>query len=213
MAPSLQAIVNYAAQYGFKIDKQTLSLINQAKKLGLVKDAQKDIGTVTAEGFKAVCLVLDKIVLALGDVVKAIKGINDQADDFTDEGKRAGDKWKDAGERARKAWDWVDRGDGRGPGDRQPDASHFASGGIAWAPQLAHIAERGPEIIMPLRDYRADAIPSTGGRSRAVNLTFNVNAIDRAGIETFLRRDARPILQRMLDHNDFNVPVGAVGGP
>jgi len=101
----------------------------------------------------------------------------------------------------------VTRGGGEGSG-----SSHFASGGIAWTPQLARIAERGPEIIMPLREYRADATPSAGGRNRSINLTFNVNAIDRAGVETFLRRDAKPILQRMFDHNDFNVPTGAVGG-
>jgi hypothetical protein len=99
-------------------------------------------------------------------------------------------------------------GEGSGSG-----VSHFASGGIAWTPRVARIAERGPEIIMPLREYRNDAIPHAGERNRAVNLTFNVHAIDRAGIETFLRRDARPILQRMFDHNDFNVPAGAVGGP
>jgi hypothetical protein len=67
-------------------------------------------------------------------------------------------------------------------------------------------------IVTPLRSYQAEANSGTGGRNRSVNVTFNVHAIDRAGVETFLRRDAKPILQRMLAHNEFQVGTASVGG-
>jgi hypothetical protein len=52
----------------------------------------------------------------------------------------------------------------------------------------------------------------TGQSGTPINLTFNVNAIDRAGIETFLRRDARPILQRMLANLELRPVAAGIGG-
>jgi hypothetical protein len=140
------------------------------------------------------------------------------AEDFSDEGDTAGDNWEDAGERARKAWDWVDGdggGGGRDGGGRgNPRGGGYAEGGIAWIPQLARIAEHEPEIIMPLRDYRADAIPAAGagGRNSNVNVTFNIRALDGTDMINVVRSKVVPILQNILNHNGLRVPTGVVGG-
>jgi hypothetical protein len=59
---------------------------------------------------------------------------------------------------------------------------------------------------------RVQITPTGKGGGRAVNITFNVNAIDRAGVETFLRRDARPILQRMLNNLELRPVAEGIGG-
>jgi hypothetical protein len=91
-------------------------------------------------------------------------------------------------------------GEGSGSG-----VSHFASGGIAWAPQLAHIAERGPEIIMPLRDYRAEAVQATG-RSGPVVVNIRPVVIDKKD------RYLIEFIQEGFDHNVFRIPTASVGG-
>ena len=95
-----------------------------------------------------------------------------------------------------------------GGGSQGSGSSHFASGGIAWTPQLAHIAERGPEIIMPLREYQT----ARGGRNSNVNLTFNIRALDGADMISVVHNKIKPILQNILNHNGLRVPTGAVGG-
>jgi len=100
-----------------------------------------------------------------------------------------------------------------------PGNPHYAAGGIAWVPQLAHLAERGPEIIMPLRKYRgaqtpADAgkYPQGGGPSGPINLTFNIKALDGADMINVVHNKIKPILQNILNHNGLRVPTGAIGG-
>jgi hypothetical protein len=66
-----------------------------------------------------------------------------------------------------------------------------------------------------LQAFGAGMAPKAAPTSQSgtpVNLTFNVNAIDRAGVETFLRRDARPILQRMLANLELRPVAAGIGG-
>jgi hypothetical protein len=51
----------------------------------------------------------------------------------------------------------------------------YAEGGIAYTPQVASLAERGPEIVLPL-----GAVPSGGGDGSG----DVVKAVDKAGLET-----------------------------
>ena len=102
------------------------------------------------------------------------------------------------------------------PGRHNPG---YAAGGIAWVPQLARVAEREPEIIMPLRKFRgaqtpADAgkYPQGGGPSGPVNLTFNIKALDGADMINVVHNKIKPILQNRLNHNGLRVPTGAIGG-
>jgi hypothetical protein len=110
----------------------------------------------------------------------------------------------------------------RRPPNREYERSRgrgYAAGGIAWVPQLARVAEREPEIIMPLRKFRgaqtpADAgkYPQGGGPSGPVNLTFNIKALDGADMINVVHNKIKPILQNILNHNGLRVPAGAVGG-
>ena len=110
----------------------------------------------------------------------------------------------------------------RRPPDREYERSRgrgYAAGGIAWVPQLARVAERGPEIIMPLRKYRGvqtpagtGKYPQGGGPSGPINLTFNIKALDGADMINVVHNKIKPILQNILNHNGLRVPAGAVGG-
>lgn len=82
----------------------------------------------------------------------------------------------------------------------------YASGGIAWTPQLAMVAEREPEIIMPLREYRTDATPSAGGRNGPITVNIKPLLIDKK--DHYLIE----FIQENLDHHVFRVPTAVVGG-
>ena len=111
----------------------------------------------------------------------------------------------------------------RRPPDREYERSQgrrgLATGGIAWAPQLVRVAEREPEIIMPLRKFRGAQNPADTGKyprggepSGPVNLTFNIKALDGADMINVVHNKIKPILQNILNHNGLRVPAGAVGG-
>lgn len=238
MAPTLQAIVNYAATYGLQLDAQTQSLVNQAKKMGLIKDAQKDTGTVLVEGFNRVCDILIAIAKVLGaDISGLMDDINIKVGTFYRKTEDVVTAWKlvegvmvpfnesleDAIALAKKLGIVVSEighdlvpfitaiGNGGGPavtggGRTGSNISRFASGGIAWTPQLARIAERGPEIIMPLREYRAEAAPSAGGRNGPVTVNIKPLLIDKK--DHYLIE----FIQDNFDHHVFRVPTAVVGG-
>ena len=227
LVPSLQEIVNYAAAYGFELDQQTQYLVDQAIAHGWIKEAQKGESDVLVEGFNRVCDILIRIAEVLGaDVSDLMTDISTTAGTFyktTDDTVTAwedmdgilepfNEDLKDAIELAKKLGITVaDIGEGlvphittTGGGTSGFSVSRYQEGGIAWTRQLAEVAELEPEIIKPLREYREERRP--------MNLTFNVNAIDRRGVEDFLRHEARPILQRMLDREELTAPLGSVGG-
>jgi len=93
-----------------------------------------------------------------------------------------------------------------------PGNPHYAAGGIAWVPQLARVAEHGPEIIMPLREYRAGAVPSVAGRNGPANVNFYVNTLDADSFEKVLKGKIVPGLQAVFDHNGLRVPTSVVRG-
>jgi len=107
--------------------------------------------------------------------LEAFGGMEDRAGDIGDDGTAAGDKWVDAARRAKKEWDGVGpgaggggEGDGGGGGSGGGGGGYeSATGGIAWTPQIASVAERGPEIIMDYGDFLAgdfsDAPAQPGG--------------------------------------------------
>jgi hypothetical protein len=82
---------------------------------------------------------------------------------------------------------------------------HAASGGVFTRPTLAHIAEREPEIVMPLRDYRAEAVQATG-RSGPVVVNIRPVVIDKKD------RYLIEFIQEGFDHNVFRIPTASVGG-
>jgi hypothetical protein len=93
-----------------------------------------------------------------------------------------------------------------------PGNPHYAAGGIAWVPQLARVAERGPELIMPLRKLRADAMPSAGRPSGPANVNFYVNTLDADSFEKVLKGKIVPGLQAVFNHGGLRVPTGVVRG-
>ncbi|MBE3088290.1 MAG: hypothetical protein IMZ71_04155 [Chloroflexi bacterium] len=95
-----------------------------------------------------------------------------------------------------------------------------ANGAVLTKPRLimTHGTPTRPEYILPAPDLAAlvakgGPVASSGSSNTIVlSPTFNVNAIDRAGVESFIRNDAKPILQGMLDHYDLTVRTGGVRG-
>ncbi len=95
-----------------------------------------------------------------------------------------------------------------------------ANGAVVTSPQMVmtHGTPARPEVILPMPDLKG--LMATGGNAGAsapssiinLNPTFNINTIDRAGVESFIRNDAKPILQNMLDHYDLVPRTGGVRG-
>lgn len=91
-----------------------------------------------------------------------------------------------AADAAQREADWITAG--------SPDWNAiigYASGGIAWTPQIASVAEREPEIILPLSDYRetvqTGAVSGQGGDT----FVFKVDARESAITERELFRQAQ----------------------
>lgn len=135
---------------------------------------------------------------------------------------------RDANQRLREYLELIDSGAAPprggtggddGDGERGTPRPGYATGGIAWVPQFARVAEREPEIIMPLRKFRgaqtpggAGKYPQGGAPNGPVNLTFNIKALDGADMINVVHNKIKPILQNILNHNGLRVPTGAVGG-
>jgi len=223
LVPSLQEIVNYAAAYGFELDEQTQSLVRQAMAHGWIKEAQKTEAAVLVEGFNRVCDILIKIAEVLGaDVSDLMQDISTTAGTFYKTSKDTVTAWKpmagilvpfnedleDAIALAKKlgitvseiGHDMTPFVTTTGKGTSGFGVSSYQEGGIAWTRQLAEVGWPEPEVITPLSKYREP--------KQSANLTFNINAIDRRGVEEFLRHDARPILQEMLNSEDLKAPEG-----
>jgi hypothetical protein len=187
MLPTLQAIYDAHIKSGEPIDENTQKLIDQAIKLGLIKPPAKDPGEEMAKGFDKMVEVLERIVELLGgDFGTALDKAARRAGDLEAAGEGVGDAWEEAARRAREA-DWGDGGepppaDGGGGGDGTTPG--YASGGVAWHPQLATIAEREPEVIIPMSDYKsgtglaAGVGGGAGASGTVVNLTINAQTLD-----------------------------------
>ena len=68
----------------------------------------------------------------------------------------------------------------------------FATGGIAWEPQVAMVAERGPEVIRPLAEDRK--LMAATGKKVDVNLTANfyIKSPDTLGWQRIVREKIAP---------------------
>ena len=74
-------------------------------------------------------------------------------------------------------------------GDPNP-FNQYAEGGIAWNPQIASIAENGPEAIIPLSKLK--------GGGTTVNIEVNIQATDKTQIINEVTRKLSMELQRRL---------------
>jgi hypothetical protein len=93
-----------------------------------------------------------------------------------------------------------------------------SSGAVLTSPQLVmtHGTPSRPEFILPEPNFEnllatgPNRAP-TASAAHIINLSpvFHINAIDRTGVETFLKNEAKPILQDMLNHYDLRTPVTA----
>jgi TP901 family phage tail tape measure protein len=195
MGPTLQQIQDQAATYGLALDDNTQSLIDQAKALGIIADTPVDPGTAMAEGFGAVTDALNEIVDLLkgafpqaadqaagalrGSLGKAVDDVNKKLRDGAD---MVAESWSDAAAVASNAWGDITVPEGSG----LSGVAAYASGGVAWTPQLATIAENEPEVIIPMSDYQAGtglaAYAGAGGAGGAsgtvINLTINAQTLD-----------------------------------
>jgi len=226
MVPSLQAIVNYAAAYGFELDAQTQSLVDQAMAHGWIKEAQKTEANILVEGFNRVCDILIKIAEVLGaDVSGLMTDISTTAGTFYKTSEKTVTAWKemdgvlvpfneslkDANELAKKlgitvseiGHDMTPFVTATGGGRSGVGVSRYQEGGIAWTRQLAEVGWPEPEVITPLSKYREPGQP--------VNMTFNIRALDGADVISATRRIIIPELQKFYRHGG-QIPARAIGG-
>jgi hypothetical protein len=93
----------------------------------------------------------------------------------------------------------IDIGIGKIPG--------AASGAIFTAPSLVRVAERVPEIIMPLRDWKVQS-ERRGPSSPSGRVIVNIKPI------VINKRDHYLIefIQDVLDHEGLHVPLSVVSG-
>jgi len=78
----------------------------------------------------------------------------------------------------------------------------FATGGIAWTPQLATLAENGPEVILSKSDYdQKIAQPSN------MNMMIEIQPIVIPSNEGHIIK----FLQKSIKRGNFKIPISAVG--
>jgi hypothetical protein len=75
--------------------------------------------------------------------------------------------------------------------------------GVISRPTIALIGEAGPEQVDVSPLPGSAGYGSRAGRGGDINIHIHVDAIDAAGVERFLRQQARPILLEMIDHGDL----------
>lgn len=73
----------------------------------------------------------------------------------------------------------------------------FAAEGIAWEPQLAMVAERGPEVILNLERMQQGQIPGQGGNT----IVFNIQTWDAVDTERWIRDQGLALIEEGLRQN------------
>ncbi len=63
------------------------------------------------------------------------------------------------------------------------------------------------QVVPELRDINRHL-----EKPQDIRLTFNINALDGADVESITRRKIVPVIQRVFDHQGLRVPAGSVGG-
>jgi TP901 family phage tail tape measure protein len=121
----------------------------------------------------------DAIAISLDDEMgRSIDNINAK---MVDGAKSAGNEWEKAADSAASSW-----GNLAVPFAGGSEVTGYASGGVAWTPQFATVAETQPEVIIPMSDYMAGtglaagvgAGTGAGAGGTIVNLTIHAQRLD-----------------------------------
>ena len=176
--------------------------------LGLEAPATGVAGVISTVFTTAFTAVLTSVMAVAGFIYAFFNWLSNKATEGS------GDYWGDQDRRPDKGGGSRRPGTGRpgggGYGDRDT-LSGFADGGIAWEKQVAMVAEKGPEIIMPLSDYRA-AMAAAGGISIPVTVNVNGTMItDREYVGTRLIREITDALGSAPVQRNFQRALGIAG--
>ena len=188
MSPMLQQLYNASKQWGFALDPVTQSLVDQALQLGTIKSASDaDPMKTMSETLKTIATVLERIAESMGifvqDLIDGTTAANALGNALGNISIPSGSGNPGPG----------NPGTGGPGGGGRGNPPSFANEGIAWRPQMASVAERGPEIIGSLSDYMAGrpiaGIPQTGGGGAGggmvihISQTINAQTLDRQTID------------------------------
>jgi TP901 family phage tail tape measure protein len=227
MGPTLQSIYDYAKAYGIKLDDNTQLLINQAKEVGIVKDAEEQRLKEAEKGYDYLAGKIGEIMDKVADkITRALRGGFDTAYESIEAGARdAGDRIYDG---LTGGFDDVTAAAYRVGSDitemyrgfhpvinvevNQPNIPGMQSGGIAMRPMLAKIAEVEPEVVMPLRLFRRQSkqpsgtggitLPGGGGSGGVViNYNPTIQAMDSQDVYKFMATKGKDALLKILDEN------------
>ena len=132
-------------------------------------DTVKDRAIVTGDKWTDAA---NRLSLAWGE---ALGGIVDETQLIVDGAYDAEDAWVNAAAAASSAWQGLSDmtpGSGGGGGGAAAGSGRglpaYGVGGIAWSPQIAHLAELEPEVVIPMSDYRAGrGLAAGAGSGRA----------------------------------------------
>lgn len=173
LAPQLQRVWELQQQFGFEVDASTQALIDQGIQAGRVGEQFKGPADKMLSA-------IDKLVERMGDFIDTILGVPKAVSQIP------GSIEIDANVnyQARKG----PIIDGAGPDAEVVPA--MARGGIVTRPTFALIGEAGPEAVVPL-----SRLAGAGGTaSSPVEINFTISAIDRAGVDDFIQREAIPAI-------------------
>ena len=223
MGPTLQSLQDYANAYNLTLDDGTQALIDQATEIGVVKEAQEDnvetqerlfdrlgdkikeimdgvgeriVRSITggfSEAFGNAEAAANSTASTIGGTLSAIRprvdiGFNYAIPDFSNLKGNV-----DIGfNYAIPDFSGIPGGEGKGG---------FQYGGIAWTPQLATVAEREPEIIMPLREYRQEKRGEGGGGGIVINFAPQISAMDSQDVRKFFQTKGREEIISLLKTN------------
>lgn len=187
MQPSLQTLWELEKKYGFTVDENTQSLLDQAEAAGFVGENQMSANDKMIAGLDKIVGRLDLLLQHFGvDLPNDIDTARDHLKDFGDTDPSIDVTWR-----------WRhDPNDPNAPpdtGDGPFEPPKMASGGVLTGPRSVIAGEAGPEAIIPLdrlfdemdRMYGEGSHPS---QQTPVVHNHYWEAVDEDSVRRFVRR-------------------------
>ena len=189
IAPTLQQIYDYAKAYGFEVDANTQKLIDQAKEIGLVKDAEADRIKEQERLFDRLADRISESMERLADRIENLfkTAFSDAFDDAADQAHRL---VKDIN----KTFEGVNIPGDKGHGNF--GIPRFQEGGAFTVNRPTPIIVDPNEFIniTPFKD-----MPRGGGGSNVFE--FHINTLDASDFEQVVSEKIIPSLKTAIEGN------------
>jgi len=211
MQPTLQRLADDAATYGYALDDNTQAIIDQAKELGLVTEAQETEQAQQERLFGDLGDRMGKIMQDLGDRIQGIfakvwpsafAGAKTEAKAAR---KYIDDRFENMNYGVGLDVDADEGGTRTGDQGGRTDKGGLRTGGIAFTPTVRRIAEVEPEIITPfskVKELISGIAAGVGaGEQRVFQFSPVIKAMDSKDVYKFMVGPGREAFLKMVRAN------------